>query len=285
MVQKQYNSNGLKKLNQLYKLLPKWSKIIIGVASTITALVFLITFCSNIYVNTFGQKAVAYQNISKLAAEEQIGYFNSALGQPVFKNAVGTLDEFIYVNKYFFVQALCDKGGRVVLYSITTRSKDFNPVFTRASYSGSQSSSKITKVDQKIILGETSFTLAAYILGVPDGLKSFAGVRRYGYSEAYYFGNPGNYQYFIFSQNDAGVNINNTYLDRQLTIGLFDVSNMINPTKTTLTLSEKDISSYREKAIINTYTVTSPNFDIKSFNDIPIGVNGDQTRVLDTLSI
>jgi hypothetical protein len=38
----------------------------------------------------------------------------------------------------------------------------------------------------------------------PDGKRCVIGANRFGYSESFYFGNPGNYQHYILAHNDAG---------------------------------------------------------------------------------
>lgn len=42
-------------------------------------------------------------------------------------------------------------------------------------------------------------------LGTPSGVRLNIGARRFEYTEVYYYGNPGGYQHFIWSFNDAGV--------------------------------------------------------------------------------
>lgn len=42
-------------------------------------------------------------------------------------------------------------------------------------------------------------------LGRPDRAAGWVGAHSWHYFETYYFGNPGNYQTFVYSINDAGV--------------------------------------------------------------------------------
>jgi len=278
-----------------YKFIPRWSRLIIGIAATITALSFLITGTISFYNDTVGEKNVAYQNILGLAAEAQIDYFNYSLGQPVFKNVKDGMNEYIYVNKYFYVQALCDSNDKVVLYSVTTRDKDFNPTFTRENGSYDSKTKKVIENDQKITLGKTTFAEASRIYGDSSGISLYVGARRYGYSESHYLGNPGNYQDFIFSLNDAGVNNGQYPPVKHINVGSFAieaeepknqidkfVSPFYDPQGVSNALSTSEMIDFRSKAAINTFTITSPNLEI-SLSKLPIGVEIDQVRVLHTL--
>lgn len=142
------------------------------------------------------------------------------------------LKEYIFVNDLFYVQAVADSNNKVLLYSVTTRQKDFNP------------SLKILDDSIEIILGKTKFS---DINEEPEKEYGWAGAHSFFYTEEYYFGNPGNYASYYFSINDAG------YLNliEDFPYNLFVNENFIkdNPT---------EMQKFRENSIINTYTVASP---------------------------
>lgn len=116
------------------------------------------------------------------------------MGAPVFKNQLGKYIEYIFVNPDYYVQAVTNANGKVLLYSVTTRSDSFNPEFNLG----------VMQEDRKpfvVVLGKTTF---GRIQGDPTQITGGFSNRRQSYREMYYFGNPGLYQNFNLALCDAG---------------------------------------------------------------------------------
>ena len=276
-------SNNLRLwIKKIIRVVPKWSRIIIAIAATLSAVIFLFTISLNFYSDTIGSMAVAYKKLNNLSTDAQIDYFKSNLGSPIFVNRNMNFIEYIFVDKYFYVQALCEKD-KVLMYSVTTRDKNFNPKFQRTEYSYDASSQDVKAIPQIIELGKTTFHDASKMLGDPEGLSNVVGVRRFFYKESYYFGNPGNYQTFIFSVNDASSVITAYPPDNQKSFGSFNIDSK-NVGKTIQEiLTDVHYSHFRKEAVINTFTVISPTL-YENYESLPIGPDLDQVRLLTTIN-
>lgn len=118
--------------------------------------------------------------------------------------------ETIFVDRYFFLQAISDDEGTVQAFSVTTRHRRFKPIFTglprparrweRAwrwiqgrGYSGYLF---------KIKLGRTKFVKAGEGASY---VRAWAGVRASAYSEGYGGGTPTLHQAFVLTASTAGV--------------------------------------------------------------------------------
>ena len=129
-----------------------------------------------------------------LAPEMNVKVFDNTLGEPVFIGEKAGLTGRTYVNKYFYTQVISDDAQRVALFSITIRKDGFHPKipYLRAETVG--------KGKGALRLGTFKYTDFTHDL---VGLQYIPGGRRSIYSEVYYFGNSGNYLYYILSSNDA----------------------------------------------------------------------------------
>jgi len=65
--------------------------------------------------------------VADLRAGVQLSKFDEVLGTPATHAAVGSLDEYIYADEQWFVQAVVDSSDKVVMFSVTTRSPEFAP--------------------------------------------------------------------------------------------------------------------------------------------------------------
>jgi len=216
------------------------------------------------------------EKVNKLSTGVDLGYFKSILGEPVFVNNVGEpqdiLDiykrseqcknsqeqkEFIFVNNLFFVQAITNKNNAVIEYAVTTRRADFNPKFKF--WNGER--------EVEVVLGKSNFFAA--ISDPPEKIDYYCGAHNFGYDEEHYFGNPGNYQSYIFANNQAGI--------PGSTIAC--AINSLQNSPTPISPDRPELKELRKKAIINTYAVTAPQVDIENLC-FGIGPTYDQVRVL-----
>lgn len=207
------------------------------------------------YSQSIGYKRKMIKNLSLLSADVNIGYFINILGNPVFINNYEIADlikgefkdtnlsEYVFVHEYYFVQALTDDNDRIVAYSVTTRKGNFNPKLELGPF---------TRGEKKPLIIELGKTKFKELSGDSQNVVSFLGIHNFYYHEAYYFGNPGNYQAYVFTLNEAGY----AGLEEELNPYTF-----LPPDKNiteNLQTTDPDIQKFRDNAVINTYTVTSP---------------------------
>lgn len=224
------------------------------------------------YNSTIGYNSIMLKRLDRLSADTNINYFIDMIGNPVFINNVSDENkkykEYIFVDKLFYVQAITDIDDKVLVYSITTRDKNFNP--------------KLKLWDVTIELGKTKFSELDSLGYDPVRVVSFLAAHDFHYGEEYYFGNPANYQSYVFSLNESGywgiayngeedfvAPPHDPWID-----GIIDKEN-------------EEIKNFRENSVINTYTITSPllaNFREKDGTiDLPTsqyGPSWNQVRVL-----
>ena len=200
----------------------------------------------NLYGSTIGRKRLLLRNLRRLSAGVNIGYFESILGPPAFAKTSEPRREYVFINRDFYVQAITDLEGAVIGFSLTTRRKHFNPGLTLGPYS-------LTGEGRTIRLGRTKF---AEIDGFakPSKLSCSLGARRFDYHEEFYFGNPGNYQSFIFAINDAGYR-SHPYISPEWE----------------LSVDDPRVKAFRRDAIINTYTITAPHISAENLGGFRLG--------------
>jgi hypothetical protein len=178
------------------------SPVIILLGVLVVLLSSLITITGGIsvlykfYRSSLGYKRARRLDLRRLSAGVNINYFREILGSPVFVNVKEDKRESVFVNKHFYVQAIADLTESVLAFSVTTRSSRFNPVLKLGPYSASREVLHVR-------LGRTKFA-ALDSFAKLTSIFSSLGARRFHYHEEYYFGNPGDYQTFIFGVNDAG---------------------------------------------------------------------------------
>lgn len=143
-----------------------------------------------------------YERLGRLRPDVALGYFEQELGlNHAFRNMIkGGYVEYIYPHKWFFVQALTNAEGRVVLYSVTTRDGDFTPDVWPTSTS---------PLSRPAIphprLGSVTFA-DVFPTQTPDGVRAFfsGATAPSFYVESYSLGNPGHYLTYLVGLNDAG---------------------------------------------------------------------------------
>lgn len=240
------------KASPWFVLLGIFLVLLSAVITISTGISILIRF----YKSTLGYKSVSRNNLSRLAAGVSIDYFKSILGPHVFQKTVDDRREHVFVDKYFYVQAITNADGSVLTFSVTSRIRRFNPALTLGPYS-------LTGEVVRVRLGKTRFA-EIDLLAKPSKLFCALGARRFCYYEEYYFGNPGNYQAFIFAINDAG------YRNHPFISG-----------KTAPSLDNPQVQEFRREAIINTYTITAPFVSSENLEGFRVGADYDQVRIVD----
>jgi hypothetical protein len=201
-----------------------------GVAETLTAVVAAIAlagFVRIFYRRTLGRRRDSYARLKRLGTHAQLSFFTSVLGEPPalrrsLLSDVAIYDddgtprretrqfiEAVYIDRDFYVQVYGDHDETVQAYSVTTRSKRFKPRF-RSPGGWSAERRWLRRWPRfryrfvphpTVKLGKTRFIE----LGErPDCAAAWLGAHNAHYFEAYYYGNPGYYQHFVYSINDAG---------------------------------------------------------------------------------
>ncbi len=172
------------------KLIPPFFQFL---ASVVTILGLVIVILNFHEFNVLYQKTVKTDNywqgiLSSLNVEADIGIFREKLGSPTIVNDQ-TNDEktYVFINSKFYVDVLTDKVGKVIIYTVTTRDKTFNPTLGTYIY--------------KVTLGKTTFQ---NLQDQPFATGLSIGFHDYYYEEFFYYGNPGNYLTYVYSINDSG---------------------------------------------------------------------------------
>ena len=169
---------------------------IVGLAALVTAITTLVNLLWRLYTvlwDRMGRRRTLTRKLRQLSCEVNINVFEYHLGIPAqYVNSSDRpggedLREYIFVLDDAYVQAITN-AGKVICFSVTTRRQAFHPVLE---YYGAA----------PITLGRTRFQQLG---DEPNGIKGWLGARRWWYGEAYYFGNPGGYQTYVYSINDAG---------------------------------------------------------------------------------
>jgi hypothetical protein len=207
------------------------------------------------YHSTLGRKRALAKSLNRLSAGVSIGYFQNILGPAAFERTVNSLFEHVFVNPLFYVQAI-SKERTVVSFSVTTRRRWFNPALKLGPYS-------LTGEVVSVRLGKTRFA-EMDSFAKPKEIGCSVGRRRFEYHEEFYFGNPGNYQEFVLSVNDAGFR-HHPFISSLAPLSLDDPA----------------VESFRREAVINTYTITAPLVSANDLKGISRGPSYDQVRVLD----
>jgi len=198
--------------------------------------------------------------------------------------------ECVYIDDYSFVHAVVDQDESVLAYSVTTRKRNFRPRF-RPPGGISEERGRIlralglrfrTRPLVAIRLASSTFDE----LGDPQQAGSWVGAHNLHYFEAFYWGNPGHYQTYVFSVNDAGYGAWATPFGAQAEF--HDFSWGFRPSDA----SYKEMDTWRavrSGTRINTYTVISPALGLSDYpfadgdpSRYParFGVNSSETRLL-----
>jgi len=258
----------------------KKSNLAIVIGVILFALSSLITITNgfaviaNYYSETLGEKRALLNSISQLSGGVNIKHFDTILGSPVFKNVrQEKFLEYIYVNKYFYIQAVTDQNEKVIFYSVTTREKDFNPEIPFGDWD------EETGKQANVILGETTFT---ELNDTPEIYANFRGAHNHFYTEGYWTGNPGGYRSYFFSLNESGYENQSSPFMKNVPYVVSTSSIFVGQES----ITDPDLTSFRNESVINTFTVTAPMVRIDEIGqieppDLLLGPDYNQVRILD----
>ncbi len=207
------------------------------------------------------------QAVRRLAAGVQLTHFQECLGDPTFRTEGEAFDEHIFVHDAFYVQAITDGSGTVTLYSVTTRAEDFEPVLDI----------RYGTPTLKVTLGRDTF---AGVGTAPVSRGGYLGARRFHYWESHYLGNPGLYQTYIVSLNDAG------YIGASGNLGAaIDALRVLESEEESAAAAEEEarelLDRFAAETVVNTYSVASPLFPLERLQCMRFGPDKDQVRVID----
>ena len=218
---------------------------------------------------TIGWRGFEEKIINSLNASIRIEKFIEILGEHVFYRE-GEHGYFEYVferrDGRYWIQAITDKQGTVVIYSVTSCDSSFKPQI------------KYSPRGRPIRLGETTFKEAAGGDEVDyDYVVSAATANSY-LIEKIYTGNPGLYQTEYWGIIDS-CNRGKFYDD----IVPYTPPNILTES---LNIDDPILHQFRETFAINTYAVSSPLVEFAAdmgspLEDFQIGVDRIQIRVID----
>lgn len=213
-------------------------------------------YVRSVYRRTLGRRRTLAARLGRVTAGMQLAHFEQILGVPAYRardNANG--QHLTWVEPDAYAQAFAS-DGTVVTFSVTTRNRQFAPrLFRRRTISTGGDSLEVR-------LGRTRF---GELSAKPVGIAGSVGARRFGYSEIYYFGNPGHYQTFAYSINDAGFHPKSTtsivrVLVKRggLSIGQTQGGTPLDEAAVEAYLREPEVDQARRESIFNTLTVSAP---------------------------
>ena len=214
--------------------------------------------------------------------------------------------DVVWIDRDYYVQAYANMDESVLSYSVTTRAPRFRPALRHPSggFAGERRYLRLLGLrrPRPFTLTKTRFGALSEL---PGRAESWVGFHNWHYYEAYWGGNPGLYQWFVFSINDAGAH----FADRGFTWdegmnsfarGFDDPATPIDPqlaleqslrrveNQTQHEMSDEEIEEYvaelehvpeapghwlrfRQQVRANTYTVLGPGMPL---DDYP-GLGGD----------
>lgn len=192
-----------------------------------------------------------------------IQLYQSEFGVPAFINYhtdhTTKYKEYVFINTYFYLDAVTDMNDAVQMFAITIRDKTFNPVFkSPVVYPFNQPSFQITLGLSKLSDLPADYTSCS------------VGSDRFAYYETLYLGERGGNEDFGFGINQAG------YLPSNAFSVLFDMCGSLNP----YTPDLQTLKQLRTQIPFNTYAVAVGDLDlsIKKYTNYDLGVNFDQVE-------
>jgi hypothetical protein len=217
-----------------YEHLLDWFARVGEISAALVAAGAVLGFAWTVYRRTLGRRGDRYGRLARLGTNAQISFFSSVLGEPpamrrTVESAITHYDdagnhyleprnwiECVWIDRDFYVHTVADEDETIHAYSVTTRSKRFRPTFRQPGHWWIDRGSlgrllhlPQTKPHPKIKLGKTRF----HGLGWPEQAAAWIGAHNEHYFEAYGGGNPGLYQCFVYSINDAGYGAGNAGWD------------------------------------------------------------------------
>ena len=215
------------------------------------------------------QKQRALDKVERLVPGVDLSLYQDTFGKPTFINPksffinpndeLRKFVEYVFVDDYFYLDAVTDIQGKVLYFAVTIKDKSFNPLFKNQVF--------------QVTLGRSRYS---DIPGEVRSAQGCYGANWFAYFETKYFGRPGAYEDFGFGFNSAG------YYDTESSVraykGLLSTAHNCHGT-----LSNQEIASMKEFStdeVFNTYAVSAPGIRITDYAYLILGVNYDQVRIL-----
>jgi hypothetical protein len=196
--------------------------------------------------------------------------------------------ECFFIDRTYYVQTFSDGDGTVIAYSVTTRQKRFRPIFEGPQGFGVLDRWRIRqRIGRKwsplfrVELGKTTFPglhRAGDVDWQPSLVRAWLGARAFSYSEAYYYGNPGYYQTYVFTASGAafGFPVGNVMeVTEELGLDDWPPEDRSGPTWPELEATQ----AFRRKTAVTTFTVIGPHIDVRNYPG-NFGPHGDEVRTV-----
>lgn len=248
---------------------------------------------------TVGRKWDHYRRLRRLGPQTQLSFFTSILSAPpaVRRKVQGKVTDYveeggeyrrvehrrdywecIWIDPDWYVQVVANTEDETVLaFSVTTRSAKFNPRFhspagwfeRRTPVVRGWAVGKFTR-EFDLRLGRTKFAEA---IEHPGEVYGYVGAHNWGYQEIHWGANPGLYQHFVLSVNDAGAVAWGEEVQLLFPEGPGDEYNWNGDPPYEET---PNLVAFREAAKINTFSIIGPTL---SPEDYPVGFGPRQDLV------
>lgn len=156
-----------------------------------------------VYRRTIGSRRDLTRRLNQLGTGVTVRWVEERFGTPVFARSLAQPDdggqapssglrELIYRTRHAWLQIIADQDDAVARFSITVTDHRFR-----------FSTAKLAGILLRVRLGRSHFASIGDLVE-PQGRNLRIGAHDHEYAEAYWFGNPGSYQWFVLSHNDAG---------------------------------------------------------------------------------
>lgn len=150
----------------------------------------------------FTYRSQLYSKLENLNPGVNISIYIDKFGQPTITKSINKNKEYIFVNKYFYLQAITDENGIVSYFSVTSKDSNFTPSFLTPDRSRTITLNRSTFIDFAPII---TVTTDKYIgISYSPECEGYMGAHDFYYYEIDYLGNPGKYQTSVVGLNDAG---------------------------------------------------------------------------------
>jgi hypothetical protein len=270
------------------------------------------------YWRTIGRRRDRYARLSRLGIGAQLPFFSSVLGEPPAMQRTLVKDDYlvplvvgdpsfdpddyqlkpetreftisVFIDRDYYVQTVTDTDQTVLAYSVTSRSRRFRaryqPVNPRGLMWRWRWSVKNRRRYPKPLSVKLCRTRFADL--DPDDLADFSpphfkiqiGAHNFTYSEFRYFGNPGNYQSFVWTASDAALH--------SVPQGLGLARNQVGaeewPDPEAISEPEWEqmpaVAKLRREAVITTYSVISIALPLRNYPLPRFGPNHNEVRTL-----
>lgn len=223
---------------------------------------------------TLGRRRELARRLKDLSPLMQVDRLIEQLGVPAVRSRNGEDEEDLtWIHPDAFIRAVAVRGTVSVL-AVTTRSRWFRPTFFRGLVISRDGGSL------EVTLGKTTYGDLSFR---PKSIYADVGARRWGYSEVFYYGNPGGYMTQMCAINEAG------WMPRQndgFLQALIETPSIraARPPDGSDILGQlpQDVASHRDRAVFNTIAITKPHWggDSERLGFTP-GADNDVVRLVD----